>query len=94
MIPIASATVVATRHSKFGALYYSAVCVLDMAITYGAIGALAGSFSTPLNVQAQIQNPILLPISVILFIALALAMCGVLRILLTVIMVKPLTGKR
>lgn len=77
MIPIVSAIVVGTRRSKLGAFYYSAVYVLAMAITYGAIGAIAGIFGTQLNLQAQLQSPILLGISAVLFIALALAMFGV-----------------
>lgn len=77
MIPIVSAIVVGTRRSKLGAFYYSVVYVLAMALTYGAIGAIAGVFGTQLNLQAQLQSPILLGISAALFIALALAMFGV-----------------
>lgn len=77
MIPIVSAIVVGTRRSKLGSFYYSVVYVLAMALTYGAIGAIAGIFGTQLNLQAQLQSPVLLSISAILFIALALAMFGV-----------------
>ncbi|ETI58712.1 protein-disulfide reductase DsbD [Marinomonas profundimaris] len=77
MVPIVSAIVVGTRHSKLGAFYYSGVYVFAMALTYAAIGALVGIFGTQLNLQAQLQNPMLLTFSAILFIVLALAMFGV-----------------
>jgi len=77
MVPIVSAIVVGARRSKLGAFYYSAIYVLAMALTYGAIGALAGSFGVGLNLQAQLQSPILLSISAALFILLALSMFGV-----------------
>ncbi len=77
MVPIVSAIVVGTRQSKRRAFYYSAVYVLAMALTYAAIGGLVGIFGTQLNLQAQLQDPILLIISAIIFVALALAMFGV-----------------
>jgi len=77
MVPIVSAIVVGTRRSKLGAFYYSLVYVLAMALTYAAIGGLVGVFGTQLNLQAQLQNPILLAISAFLFVMLALSMFGV-----------------
>lgn len=77
MVPIVSAIVVGTRHSKLGALYYSSIYVMGMALTYAAIGGLVGVFGTQLNLQAQLQNPILLSISALLFVFLALAMFDV-----------------
>jgi len=77
MVPIVSAIVIGSRHSKLGAFYYSLVYVLAMALTYAAIGGLVGIFGTQLNLQAQLQNPILLIISAVIFVALALAMFGV-----------------
>ncbi|MBJ7539130.1 protein-disulfide reductase DsbD [Marinomonas transparens] len=77
MVPIVSAIVVGTRDSKLGSFYYSLIYVLGMAFTYAAIGALVGTFGSQLNLQAQLQNPILLVISAALFVALALAMFGV-----------------
>ncbi|MBR7888996.1 protein-disulfide reductase DsbD [Marinomonas sp. A79] len=76
MVPIVSAIVVGTRNSRLGALYYSSIYVLGMALTYAAIGGLVGLFGTQLNLQAQLQNPILLAISALLFVLLALAMFG------------------
>jgi thiol:disulfide interchange protein DsbD len=77
MIPIVSAIVVGTRHSRLGGFYYSAVYVFAMALTYAMIGGLVGIFGTQLNLQAQLQNPVLLAISAILFVFLAMAMFGV-----------------
>lgn len=76
MIPIVSAIVVGTRRSKLGSFYYSVIYVLAMALTYGAIGALAGIFGLQLNLQAQLQSPILLSISALLFVVLAMSMFG------------------
>ncbi|RBP83359.1 protein-disulfide reductase DsbD [Marinomonas rhizomae] len=80
MVPIVSAIVVGTRHSRLGAFYYSFIYVLAMALTYAAIGGLVGIFGTQLNLQAQLQNPILLIASAIIFALLALAMFGVYEI--------------
>ncbi|MBD5770064.1 protein-disulfide reductase DsbD [Marinomonas colpomeniae] len=77
MVPIVSAIVVGTRSSKTGAFYYSLVYVLAMAFTYAAIGGLVGIFGTQLNLQAQLQNPILLAVSAVIFLLLSLAMFGV-----------------
>ena len=80
MVPIVSAIVIGTRNSKLGAFYYSFIYVLAMALTYAAIGGLVGVFGTQLNLQAQLQNPILLISSAIIFVLLALAMFGVYEI--------------
>ena len=77
MVPIVSAIVVGTRHSRLGAFYYSFVYVLAMAMTYAVIGGLVGIFGTQLNLQAQLQNPILLVGSALIFVLLALAMFNV-----------------
>ena len=77
MIPIVSAIVVGTRHSRVGAFYYSVVYVLAMALTYSAIGGLVGLFGIQLNLQAHMQNPVLLIVSALVFVLLALAMFGV-----------------
>ena len=77
MVPIVSAIVVGTRSSKIGSFYYSVVYVFAMALTYAAIGGLVGIFGTQLNLQAQLQNPILLAISAAIFLLLSLAMFGV-----------------
>ncbi|MGO3737966.1 MAG: protein-disulfide reductase DsbD [Marinomonas foliarum] len=80
MVPIVSAIVIGTRNSKLGAFYYSLIYVLAMALTYAAIGGLVGIFGLQFNIQAQLQNPILLMSSAIVFALLALAMFGVYEI--------------
>ncbi|WP_137169463.1 protein-disulfide reductase DsbD [Marinomonas sp. FW-1] len=80
MVPIVSAIVVGTRNSKLGAFYYSLIYVFAMALTYAAIGALVGIFGLQFNIQAQLQNPILLIMSAVVFVLLALAMFGVYEI--------------
>ncbi|UTW00819.1 protein-disulfide reductase DsbD [Marinomonas rhizomae] len=80
MVPIVSAIVVGTRNSRLGAFYYSTVYVLAMALTYAAIGGLVGIFGTQLNLQAQLQNPLLLIGSAAIFVLLAFAMFGVYEI--------------
>ncbi|RNF52027.1 protein-disulfide reductase DsbD [Marinomonas hwangdonensis] len=77
MIPIVSAIVVGTQNSRMGAFYYSLVYVLGMALTYAAIGGLVGLFGVQLNLQASLQNPIIILLSAGIFVALAIAMFGV-----------------
>jgi len=85
MIPIVSAIVVGnqsntaspTTHAAWRGFYYSALYVLAMASTYAGLGALAGYFGTQVNLQAYLQNPIILAVSALIFILLALAMFGV-----------------
>ncbi len=76
MIPIVSAIVVGTQNSRMGAFYYSLVYVLGMALTYAAIGGLVGLFGVQLNLQASLQNPIVILLSAVIFVALAMAMFG------------------
>ncbi|SBS26467.1 Thiol:disulfide interchange protein DsbD precursor [Marinomonas aquimarina] len=77
MIPIVSAIVVGSKAKGWSGLYLSAIYVLGMALTYAAIGALAGWFGTQLNLQAALQDPLILLLSAVLFVTLALAMFGV-----------------
>ncbi|MCV2403300.1 protein-disulfide reductase DsbD [Marinomonas sp. C2222] len=77
MVPIVSAIVVGTRDSRMGAFYYSFIYVLAMALTYSLIGGLVGIFGLQLNLQAQLQSPLLLATSSVIFVLLALAMFGV-----------------
>ncbi|WCN14304.1 protein-disulfide reductase DsbD [Marinomonas mediterranea] len=80
MIPIVSAIVVGTKSSALKGLALSAVYVISMALTYAAIGALAGLFGTQLNLQATLQSPFIISISAFLFLLLSLAMFGVYEI--------------
>ncbi len=76
MVPIVSAIVVGTKSSKLNAFLYTMMYVLGMALTYAAIGFLVAAFGASLNLQAQLQNPILLGVSAVIFILLALVMLG------------------
>ena len=77
MIPIVSAIVVGHKKTPLIAFYYSALYVFSMALTYALIGGLVGFFGLKLNIQAYLQDPVILGLSAILFIALALSMFGV-----------------
>lgn len=76
MVPIVSAIVIGGKANGRTGLALSSVYVLGMAITYAALGALAGWFGAQLNLQAALQNPIVLLISATVFVILALAMFG------------------
>lgn len=77
MIPIVSAIIVGSKVRGWKGFYYSLIYVFAMALTYSVIGALAGWFGTQLNLQASLQNPVILMLSAALFSVLALAMFGV-----------------
>ncbi|TBR40926.1 protein-disulfide reductase DsbD [Marinomonas agarivorans] len=88
MIPIVSAIVVGNnkvgsttqaegKNLSWQGFYYSALYVLGMALTYAAMGALAGYFGTQFNLQAHLQSPVVLIFSMLIFVLLALAMFGV-----------------
>lgn len=77
MVPIVSAIVIGSRQSKLKAFYLSFVYVLAMAFTYGAIGAIAGTFGRQINLQATLQSPIVLSVSALIFVVLSLAMFGI-----------------
>ncbi|BFM49025.1 protein-disulfide reductase DsbD [Marinomonas sp. THO17] len=86
MVPIVSAIVLgkptqpATEKrltASLRGLYLSSAYVLGMALTYAAIGALVGLLGLSFNLQAQLQNPMLIGASILLFVLLALAMFGV-----------------
>ncbi|MCZ2722881.1 protein-disulfide reductase DsbD [Marinomonas sp. 15G1-11] len=77
MIPIVSAIVVGHKKTPLIAFYYSTLYVISMALTYALIGGLVGFFGLQLNIQAYLQNPVILLSSAALFILLAFAMFGV-----------------
>ena len=91
MVPIVSAIVVGTKSSKANALLYTLMYVLGMALTYAGIGFLVAAFGASLNLQAQLQNPIILGISAVIFVLLALFMLGVFSLRLPSFLSKPLT---
>lgn len=77
MVPIVSAIVVGSKVRGGLGFIYSLIYVLGMASTYAMIGALAGWFGTRLNLQAALQDPIILIGSALIFVLLSLAMFGV-----------------
>lgn len=105
MVPIVSAIVVGnktqqnnqetdTSHTSsvsWQGFYYSFIYVLGMALTYAAMGALAGYFGTQFNLQAQLQSPIVLMFSITIFVLLALAMFGVYQLQLPAVIQTKLT---
>ncbi len=76
MIPILSSIIVAQgegMNAKRGFIL-SLVYVLSMALTYTVAGVLAGLFGA--NIQAALQNPWVISLFSLLFVALALSMFG------------------
>ena len=76
MIPILSSIIVAQGEgmtAKRG-FWLSLVYVLAMALTYTAAGVLAGLFGA--NIQAALQNPWVISLFALLFVALAFSMFG------------------
>ncbi|WP_394178680.1 protein-disulfide reductase DsbD [Marinomonas posidonica] len=86
MVPIVSAIVIGTQSatanhpSRFKGFYLSLIYVLGMAFAYAAIGGLVGLLGLQFNLQAQLQSPVFVIISAVLFILLALAMFGVFQL--------------
>ena len=76
MIPILSGIIAGQgeRLTTSRAFWLSLIYVLAMAVTYTIAGVLAGLFGQ--NLQAAFQNPWILSIFVLIFIALALSMFG------------------
>ncbi len=75
MIPILSSLIVGAKNMNTKkALLYSVVYVLAMASTYTIAGVLAGLFGA--NLQAALQNPVVIVLFALIFVALALSMFG------------------
>ena len=76
MIPILSSIIVAQGKgmSAKRAFWLSLIYVLSMALTYTFAGVLAGLFGA--NIQAALQNPWVITLFALLFVALALSMFG------------------
>ena len=79
MIPILSSIIV--HHTKKGkvmspsrGLFLSVIYVLSMSIAYTIAGVLAGLFGA--NIQVMFQDPIIIGVFVLIFIALAFSMFG------------------
>ncbi len=75
MIPILSSLIVGAKDMNTKkAFIYSLVYVLAMSVTYTVAGVLAGLFGS--NLQAAFQNPVVIVLFALIFVALALSMFG------------------
>jgi len=76
MIPILSSIIVAqgSQLTAKRGLWLSFIYVFSMAITYSIAGVFAGLFGA--NIQASLQNPWVISLFALLFVALALSMFG------------------
>jgi len=78
MIPILSSIITGQGHkvTPLKGFALSAVYVGGMAVTFGVIGGIIGFFGQQIGVQAYFQNPWIITLFAILFVALALSMFG------------------
>ena len=80
MIPILSSIIVSqsgegkAKMSVARGLFLSSIYVLSMAIAYTIAGVLAGLFGA--NIQTALQNPVVLSLFALVFVALAFSMFG------------------
>lgn len=77
MIPIITSIIAGqSKPTVMKSLVLSTTYVLGMAITYAAAGVVTGMLGAGANVQAALQDPLLLSIFASIFVLLALAMFG------------------
>ena len=78
MIPILSSIITGQgeKVTPLKGFALSAVYVGGMAVTFGVIGGVIGFFGQQIGVQAYFQNPWIITLFAILFVALALSMFG------------------
>ncbi len=75
MIPILSSLIVGAKEMNTKkAFIYSIVYVLAMSVAYTIAGVLAGLFGA--NLQTALQNPVVITLFALIFVALALSMFG------------------
>lgn len=74
MVPIVSGLVLGGQPSPRRALVLSAAYVVPMALTYAALGVVAGTSGA--NLQAALQNPWMLGAFAVLFLVLSMPMFG------------------
>ncbi|BCD61999.1 thiol:disulfide interchange protein DsbD [Nitratiruptor sp. YY08-26] len=75
MIPILSSLIVGAKNMNAKkAFFYSLVYVLAMSMTYTVAGVLAGLFGA--NLQSTLQNPVVITLFALIFVALAMSMFG------------------
>lgn len=78
MIPIITSIIAGQKAPSTGKSFMlSLAYVIGMALTYAAAGVLTGLLGAGANVQAALQDPILLSVFSALFVLLALAMFGI-----------------
>lgn len=77
MIPIITSIIAGQKHPTTGkSLALSGSYVLGMAATYAAAGVITGLLGAGANIQAALQDPILLSVFATVFVLLALSMFG------------------
>ena len=80
MIPILSSIIVSASKDKEisvgRGLFLSLIYVLSMSVAYTIAGVIAGLFGAKFNIQAAMQNPFILVIFALIFVALAFSMFG------------------
>jgi len=78
MIPILSSIIVGQGEevSALKGFSLSAIYVLALAVTFGVVGAITATFASGVGIQAYFQNPWVLSLFALLFIALAFSMFG------------------
>jgi thiol:disulfide interchange protein DsbD len=78
MIPILSSIIVGQGEhvSALKGFSLSGIYVLSLAVTFGIVGAITAAFASGVGVQAYFQNPLVLSLFALLFIALAFSMFG------------------
>ncbi|HBS42743.1 MAG TPA: thiol:disulfide interchange protein [Oceanospirillales bacterium] len=77
MVPILTSVVLGQKNtSPLRGFLLSSVYVLGMAITYAAAGLAVGLLGAGANIQAWMQDPVILSVFAVFFVLLALAMFG------------------
>ena len=80
MIPILSSIIVSSSKGKeitLGrGLFLSVIYILSMSVAYTVAGVIAGLFGAEFNIQAAMQNPYVLIVFALIFVALAFSMFG------------------
>ncbi len=77
MIPILSSIIAGQQHpTPLRSFLLAMAYVLGMALTYAAAGVITGLLGAGANIQAMMQDPLILSVFAAVFVALALAMFG------------------
>jgi thiol:disulfide interchange protein DsbD len=93
MLPILSSVVVNHQGQNKNASFLAATAyILGMAVTYSALGVVMAGFGDAVQMQAWLQQPLVVGIFAALFVVLALAMFGVYELQLPEVIRHKLTG--